>query len=292
MSGQIISGTDSLAELERLTSDIEKLETLIATWDESPQLTVRALKSSIEELHREALKRLIRTLRDDPAAGAKLREALSDKVIYGVLMYHGLLRTPLQTRLETAFNEVRPLLQSHGGDVELVAIKPPDTIDIRLTGSCHGCPASGQTLTEGIEVAVRAHCPEITTINQISRGAASANGQQLYFISPFAASASQDWIAACQLDDIPPGNVLERRIRDHSVLLSREGAEVSCVENACAHLGMPLEMGEVRDGMITCAYHGFQYELSTGICLTVPEVQLKLHAVRVIGTTVEVRLEE
>lgn len=291
MQTQTPTTSDSLAELERLTGDIEKLEALVATWDESHQLTVQALKSAIEALHKEAFTRLIRALKDDPAAGAKLREALQDKVVYGVLTYHGLLKTPLSVRLKTALNEVRPFLQGHGGDVELVALKPPDTIEIRLVGSCHGCPASGQTLTEGIEKSVRAHCPEITTINQVSRGAA-ANGQQLHFISPFAASAAQGWVKACELAELPLGQVLERRVKDRSVLLYRDGAELSCVDNACSHLGMPLEMGEVSDGVITCAYHGFQYRLATGECLTVPEVQLKVHAVRVAGTAVEVRLEE
>jgi Fe-S cluster biogenesis protein NfuA/nitrite reductase/ring-hydroxylating ferredoxin subunit len=289
---------DSLADLERLTSDIEKLDGLVANWDPSQQLTVQALKSAIEALHKEAFQRLIRALKDDPAAGAKLREALQDKVIFGVLSYHGLLKTPLSARLDKAFAEVRPLLQSHGGDVELVAIRQsdgaasPDTIDIRLTGSCHGCPASGQTLSEGIERAVRAHCPEIKTIQQVSRGVTASGEQPLYFISPFATSASLGWVAVCEFDEVPAGSVLERRVKDRSVLLSRMGLEVSCVENSCAHLGMPLEMGEVENGIITCSYHGFRYELSTGICLTVPEVQLKVHAVRVSGTTVEVRLEE
>lgn len=293
MANQAAQFADSATELERLTSDIGKLETLIAGWeDESHQLAAQAIKSSIEELHKEALKRLIRALKDDPAAGAKLREALQDRVVYGVLLYHGLIKEPLQSRVETALAEVRPMLKGHGGDVELVAIKPPDTVEIRLVGSCHGCPASGQTLTEGIEVAIRQHCPEIIHINQVSRGASETNGQPLYFISPFATSASQGWIAACEFADIPQGSVVECKIKDRSVLLYREGEEVSCVENACAHLGMPLEMGEIQDGIITCGYHGFRYELATGICLTVPEVQLKVHAVRVKGSQVEVRLEE
>lgn len=284
---------DSAAALERLTNDIGKLETLIAGWeDESHQLAAQAIKSSIEALHKEALKRLIRALKDDPATGAKLREALQDRVVYGVLLYHGLVKEPLQSRVETALAEVRPMLKGHGGDVELVAVKSSDTVEIRLVGSCHGCPASGQTLTEGIEVAIRQHCPEIVHINQVSRGASEANGQPLYFISPFAASASQGWIAACEFADITNGSIVERKIKDRSVLLYRDGDEVSCVDNACAHLGMPLEMGEIENGIITCSYHGFRYSLATGECLTVPEVQLKVHAVRVKGSQVEVRLEE
>jgi nitrite reductase/ring-hydroxylating ferredoxin subunit len=76
------------------------------------------------------------------------------------------------------------------------------------------------------------------------------------------------------------------------VLLSREGDRVSCLDNACAHLGMPLVMGAIADGTLTCPHHGFRYRLDTGECLTAPEVQLKVHAVRVVASRVQVRLEE
>lgn len=280
---------------EKLAGDIDRLEGLVAGWDESYRRSVAALKISIEELHKEALRRLIRALKDDPAAGAKLREALQDELVYGVLLYHGLVKEPLPSRVGKALEAVRPMLQSHGGDVELIAVKPPDTVEIRLVGSCHGCPASGQTLTEGIERSIKEFAPEIANVNQVSRGrpeSENGDGQKLYFISPFAKNADQGWLETCSMAEIPEGRVLEKQVRDRSVLLYRAGAAVACVENVCAHLGMPLEMGEINNGVITCPYHGFQYLLETGECLTVPEVQLKVHAVRVRGAKVEVRLEE
>jgi nitrite reductase/ring-hydroxylating ferredoxin subunit/Fe-S cluster biogenesis protein NfuA len=294
MSEQAVQQQNDSPNLERLAGDIDKLEAIVAGWDGHYQLTATALKNAIEELHKEALKRLIRALKDDVSAGLKLREALQDEVIYGVLLYHGLVKEPLEPRLKKALDAVRPMLQGHGGDVELVAVKPPDTVEIRLVGACHGCPASGQTLTEGIEKSIKEFCPEIVHITQVSRGRAeSGNGaQNLYFISPFAKSTDQGWLKTCALKDIPEGRVLERQVKDRSVLLYRNGETVSCVDNVCSHLGMPLEMGEIIDGTITCPYHGFQYLLETGECLTVPEVQLKVHAVRVIVENVEVRLEE
>lgn len=289
---------DSASELDSLARTITSLETIVAGWDEGHALTVQALKSAIEELHKEALKRLIRALKDDPACMARMREALSDQVVYGVLRFHGLVKeakAPLQTRLQAAFDEVRPLMHSHGGDIELVALKLPDTVEIRLIGSCHGCPASSQTLSEGVEKAVRAHCPEIIHINQVSKGPSESQkhqGSTVHFISPFALHAKSGWIDAGGLDEIPEGGIAERKIKERSVLLSKHGDRLSCFDNRCAHLGMPLEMGEVHDGIITCSYHGFQYLLESGECLTAPEVQLKVHAVRTVGNRVQVRLEE
>lgn len=282
-------------DMDRLVQPIVALETIVAGWDEARVLTVQALKSAIEGLHKEALTRLIRALKDDPSAGVRLREALGDPVIYGVLRFHGLIKAPLAERVNLALAEVRPALAGHGGDVELVAIKLPDTVELRLVGSCHGCPASGQTLSEGVEKAIRAHCPEILHINQVSRAAPESRGDgrsTVHFISPFALHAKTGWLDAGVLADIPEGGVSERKLTGRSVLLAKRGEQVSCFDNACAHLGMPLEMGDVQDGVITCTYHGFRYLLETGECLTAPEVQLKVHAVRVTGNRVQVRLED
>jgi nitrite reductase/ring-hydroxylating ferredoxin subunit/Fe-S cluster biogenesis protein NfuA len=282
-------------ELDGLVRSITALESIVAGWDEAHVLTVQALKSAIEGLHKEALKRLIRVLKDDPAAGTRLRESLADPVVYGVLRFHGLIRAPLAERVNDALEEVRPALAGHGGGVELVAIKLPDTVELRLIGSCHGCPASGQTLSEGVEKSIRSHCPEILHINQVSRAAPESGGDgvsTVHYISPFALHVRSGWLEAGTLAEIPEGGVSERRLKDRSVLLSKRGDQVSCFDNACAHLGMPLEMAEVGDGVITCSYHGFKYLLETGECLTAPEVQLKVHAVRVMGSRVQVRLEE
>lgn len=288
---------DPGADLERRVQAITQLEAIVAGWEQGPALTVQALKSAIEDLNKEALRRLIRALKDDPAAGARLREAVADPLVYAVLRFHGLVKQSLRERVELALDEVRPFMAEHGGNVELVAIKPPDTVEVRLLGSCHGCPASSQTLTEGVEKAIRSHCPEIVNILQVSRGArevvTAPDGEQVvHFISPFALYASNGWVDAASIDEIPEDGVAERRIKQRSVLLSRQGAHVSCFDNSCAHLGMPLEMAEIEGGVITCSYHGFRYLMETGECLTAPEVQLKVHAVRVIGERVQVRLEE
>jgi len=294
-TGEFAGAAPPTDDLDGLVRSITAVEALIEGWDAAHILTVQALKTAIEDLHKEALKRLIRALKDDPAAGVRLREALADPVIYGVLRFHGLIKTPLSERLERALEEVRPALAGHGGGVELVAIVPPDTVQLRLIGSCHGCPASAQTLSEGVEKAIRAHCPEIVHINQVSRAPVETGGDgssTVHFISPFALHAKSGWLDAGRLSEIPEGGVVERKLKGRSVLLAKRGERVSCFDNACAHLGMPLEMADIKEGVITCSYHGFQYLLETGECLTAPEVQLRIHAVRVTGSGVQVRLEE
>lgn len=281
---------DAGAELDRLVREITRHEAVVAGWDTTHAAVAKAMAAAIEALNKEAFRRLIRALKDT-AALPELRAAVTDPVVHGVLAFHGLLREPLETRLERALDEVRPAMRGHGGDVELVRIDPPDAVEIRLIGACHGCPASGETLREGVERSIRTHCPEIVHVRQVSRGPAKPAGNAPQFISPFAADMEAGWVDVSRLEDVPEGGILEHRIAGRSVLLSRRNGHVSCFDNACAHLGMPLEMGEVADGIFTCSYHGFRYLLETGECLTAPEVQLVMHAVRVRADRIAVRLE-
>lgn len=273
--------------LARLTQDIELLQALVATWDERERNTVRALERALDALHKEAFVRLIRALKSSPAAAAALRDAATDEVVYAVLRHHEILRASLQERVEGALASVRPLLASHGGDVELVAVELPDVVSVRLLGSCDGCSAAGLTMKEGVEKAVQERCPEIRQVRVVTSSVASPGAVQ--FVSPFATAESSGWTHATTLARIPEGGVLALRLDGHSLLLSRAGNQVSCFENACAHLGMPLDDGEVTAGVITCPHHGFRFSLESGECLTVAEVQLQTHAARVRGDEVEVR---
>lgn len=280
--------------LSSLLENIHSLEAIVQGWDESQQLTLHALRQAIDDLHKEAVARMIRCLKSDPAALQALKQAVTDEVVYAVLRHLELVKPSLHERAEQALASVRPLLQGHGGNVELVAVEPPDTVEITLIGACDGCPSAGLTLTEGIEKAIREHCPEIVTIRKVKGHLAASHDQRpsVSFISPFALKTEAGWKAVLHLDEIPDKGVRAMELDGQSLLVSRQGERVTCFLNACAHMGMPLDMGEVSGGVITCPYHGFRYDLSSGECLTVPEVQLVPVAVRVVGSTVQVRLNE
>lgn len=275
-------------DLSKLLEDIERLEGIFAQWDESPRLAARAYRTAIEALHGEALKRLVGALKSDAAAASAMKQAAADETVYAVLRRHNIIKPSVAERVENALAGVRPMLASHGGDVELVNVAPP-TIEVRFTGACDGCAASALTFHAGVKKAVEDACPDITEIIQV-KGYAGATSQAKNFTSPFALDTGGDWFAAARLDEIPEGGVRAMPIKGEKLLLFRRGSIVSCFQNACAHLGFPLHDGEIEDGIIACPHHGFRYDLTTGECLTAPEVQLQPHAVRVIGSRVEVRL--
>ncbi|NER81985.1 MAG: Rieske 2Fe-2S domain-containing protein [Leptolyngbya sp. SIO1D8] len=268
--------------LNDLVEDIQRYEAIVEQWDTQQQQVVLQLKQAIEALHKEALTRLIRSVKQE-AMGA-LRNATQDDLVYGLLRYHDLVKAPsLQQRLQQALDDVRPGLQGHQGDIELVSIRLPDTVEVRLVGACSHCPASQLTLSEAVEIAIKRHCPEIEHVVEVA--------YQPVAQTPEALPAS-DWRLVTSLAEIPEQGVLDLKLEGHKLLLSRQGETVQCFRNACSHLGVPIDGGECEAGILTCPYHGFQFELSTGNCLTAPAVPLQPYPVQVRNGQVFVRLEE
>ncbi len=279
--------------LASLVKSIESLDTIVQGWDEAQRLTVAALRRAIDDLHKEAMARMIRALKSDAGALEALKRTAGDEVVYAVLRHLDLIKPSLNERIEQALASVRPMLQGHGGNVELVQVHPPDCVEIKLLGACDGCPASALTLSEGIEKAIREYCPEIVTITKVKGNYAGSDGNAApwSFISPFALSAASGWQTALDIEELPDRGITVLELNGHSLLFSRQDHRVTCFQNACAHMGMPLDMGIVVDGVITCPYHGFRYDLSSGECLTAPDVQLVPCAVRVVGTKVEINVK-
>lgn len=57
--------------------------------------------------------------------------------------------------------KIRPILQAHQGDLEVVEITSDGFVKVRLTGACAACPGAQQTLSEVVEAQLREACPEI-----------------------------------------------------------------------------------------------------------------------------------
>ncbi|AFZ57288.1 NifU family protein [Anabaena cylindrica FACHB-243] len=272
-------------QLEELVEDINRFEAIIAEWDESQRCVAVGLKRSIEALHKAALTNLIKSLKQNNMSG--LRDAVSDEIVYAVLLYHELVKPPLAERIQTALAEVRPGLQSHNGDIELVAIKPPDTVEVKLIGSCSSCPSSTLTLTQGVEEAIKKHCPEITKVIAVN---SSPNVTETNFNSPFPLPTDFYWVRVATVDQINKSSVLSVRIANQDLILNRQGENITCYRNSCSHLGYPLDKGKVEKGIITCSAHEFQYDLKTGKCLTTPDISLHSYPVKIKGDKVYIKV--
>ena len=63
--------------------------------------------------------------------------------------------------------QVRPALKSHGGNVEVIDVDN-NQLFIKMTGGCHGCSASTETVKQGIETLIQKNFPDITEVVDVT----------------------------------------------------------------------------------------------------------------------------
>lgn len=86
--------------------------------------------------------------------------------------------------------------------------------------------------------------------------------------------------------DIPPGKALEKRIMARRVAVFNDRGTLYGIEADCKHMKASLTTGGVADGIVTCKWHHWRYDLRTGECLGRPDMRLKRYDVIVEGDDV------
>jgi Fe-S cluster biogenesis protein NfuA len=66
--------------------------------------------------------------------------------------------------VKEVIDTIRPALQSHGGDVELIGVDEDNTVKVRLQGACQGCPGATMTMKMGIERILKEKLPEVKEV--------------------------------------------------------------------------------------------------------------------------------
>ena len=69
--------------------------------------------------------------------------------------------------VKKALDEIRPMLQADGGDVELVEVTEDNVVKVRLQGACDGCPMARITLKNGIERRLKRVVPEVESVESV-----------------------------------------------------------------------------------------------------------------------------
>lgn len=72
--------------------------------------------------------------------------------------------TELRKNVERALEEIRPFLQSDGGDISLISIDDDTSVKVRLEGACVGCSVNQMTLKSGVEMTIKKHAPQIQEV--------------------------------------------------------------------------------------------------------------------------------
>jgi Fe-S cluster biogenesis protein NfuA len=108
------------------------------------------------------LKRILDIVSNGNSSAAKdiYNKLIGDGFVSSLLLIHDMHPLDLKTRLHLALEEVRPYIDGHGGNIEILSLEN-GIAKIKLSGNCKGCPSSENTLELGIKKAVEENCPDL-----------------------------------------------------------------------------------------------------------------------------------
>ena len=70
----------------------------------------------------------------------------------------------LRINIEKALDEIRPFLQSDGGDISLLSIEDDKLVRVQLQGACVSCTVNQMTLKSGVEMTIKKYAPQIEQV--------------------------------------------------------------------------------------------------------------------------------
>ncbi len=70
----------------------------------------------------------------------------------------------LRLNVEKALEEIRPFLQSDGGNISLLSIEDDKLVKVQLEGACTNCSVNQMTLKSGVEMTIKKYAPQIEQV--------------------------------------------------------------------------------------------------------------------------------
>ncbi len=100
-----------------------------------------------------------------------------------------------------------------------------------------------------------------------------------------------EFVKAAVTEELPPGSCKTVELSGLRIALFNVAGRFYAMSDTCAHRGGPLGEGALDGVIVTCPWHGWQYDVSTGACEANPRIQLTCYNVRVDGDELMVALE-
>ncbi len=260
----------------RVEGVLEELESLA---DPTARDVALEAVQAVLELYGAALERIV------VRVGEREATALADdELVEHLLLLHGLHPVSVEERVRGALEAVRPYLGSHGGDVELVGVSE-GVAQVRMQGSCEGCPASAMTLKLAIEDAVLKAAPDIERVEAREEDSAQPSPGaspllQIEVVGPAAPESA--WVPAGALPQLSGGEILLKEVAGERILFVRlpDGTPYA-YRPECPECQTSLEHGSLETmglvgaeiGCLNCQH---RYDVvRAGRCLDAPDLHLE-----------------
>jgi Fe-S cluster biogenesis protein NfuA len=265
--------------VQRLTGELEGIV------DPGARAIAEQLMAALLELYGEGLERILALIGEDSA-----KQLADDGVVASLLLIHDLYPVPLEERVAEALASVRPYMESHGGDVQLLSLDG-GVATLRLSGSCDGCAASSATLELAIKKALMEAAPDLLGLEVEGVAeppdhpplsgtplplAPAANGAEAAESATSAAVPPvSGWLEVPGVADLPEGVHAGVAVGGTNLLVANVNGTLLAYLDACAGCSSTLEAGLLSSGVLSCPGCSQRFDLPrAGRGVDDPELQL------------------
>jgi len=261
-----VTSTETIAP-GPLVERVQELQERLESVGDSPTAALAdELVSALVQMYGAGLERVMAALYADGEAGERVAAALADdELVATLLLIHDLHPTPLADRVAQALDSVRPYMESHGGNVELLSLDH-GVARINLQGSCSDCSASAVTLELAIKQALEEAAPDLEGL-EVSGITAQTGGQGglpmatgtaptaptgMELPVVMAGPAPPTWQELQSVGTLAEGAMTAAEVAGGKLVVANVDGTLLAYRNRCAGCGASLDAGVLTDGALAC----------------------------------------
>jgi Fe-S cluster biogenesis protein NfuA/nitrite reductase/ring-hydroxylating ferredoxin subunit len=235
-----------IARVQELTGRLEDLEP-----GDCRELA-EELTGAVVQMYGAGLERIVELIDDEETRG----RLAADELVAGLLMIHDLYPVPIEERVTRALDSVRPYMESHGGNIELLGFED-GVVKLRLQGSCKSCRASSSTLELAVRQALQEAAPDLLGMDV--EGVVEEEGEPGITGTPLPlVNGSPGWHT---LDISPPDLLTATAVDGMSLVVANVDGTLLAYRDRCASCSSALAAGNLDHGALTCPSCGRAYFL-------------------------------
>ena len=275
-----------VARMEALLGEIETLQ------DPNARSKAAEMVGVLLDLYGDGLARMMEVVAEGEEREKNFGAFAGDELVSHLLLLHGLHPLDVEERVVMALEEVRPYLQSHGGNVEFLGVEE-GVAHLRMQGSCDGCPSSAMTLKLAIEEAIQKAAPDIEGIE--AEGVTEAKPAPTLIAGPTLRRKEKkrpeedgvSWTVVGGLPQLSSRGLLSKEVSGERVLFVKLANDLYAYRDICPGCGSSLEGGSLKVAELDCPGCEHRYDVRrAGRCLDDPG--LHLEPVPLLETEVDV----
>jgi Fe-S cluster biogenesis protein NfuA/nitrite reductase/ring-hydroxylating ferredoxin subunit len=232
-------------DTEQLIGQVQDLQArLESSQDSATRALAEELVSAVVQMYGAGLERVLGTLLQAGPEGERLAASLpEDPLVATLLLIHDLHPVPLEQRVQQALDSVRPYMESHGGNVELLSLED-GIARIHLQGSCSDCSASSVTLELAIKQALEEAAPDL-------------EGLEVEGVAPQAlpvviSEPTRSWFDVESVASLGDGSLAAITVDGRELVIANVDGSLLAYRDRCASCGASLQGGLLLAGALSC----------------------------------------